>query len=65
MTDYGFVGKCAFWSGAVGVLFVLIVVGAITGASTASVLAALGLIPVGGIVVGALLALSLTEHEEE
>lgn len=62
--DFKFAGKVVLWSTFGSFLFVLLLFVIIEPARLPALLAAAGLIPVGGAVVGGLLALSLTDDTE-
>ncbi|MFO0946343.1 MAG: hypothetical protein U1D30_10405 [Planctomycetota bacterium] len=62
--DFKFVGKVVAWSAFGSFLFVLFMFAIVERESLPMILAAGGLIPIGGAVVGGLLALSLTDDTE-
>lgn len=62
--DFKFVAKVTLWSAFGSFLFVLFLFVIVEPTHLPMLLAATGLIPVGGAVVGALLALSLTDDTE-
>lgn len=62
--DFKFVGKVVLWSAFGSFLFVLFLFCIVEPSHLPMVLAATGLIPVGGAVVGGLLALSLLDDTE-
>lgn len=62
--DFKFVGKVVLWSAFGSFLFVLFLFVIVEPESLPLILAAAGLIPIGGAVVGGLLALSLTDDTE-